>query len=394
MKLWSVALIASIAATVSCEDVTTSAPALEKRYQKVRLPKTTTTSSSSETPKPWRRTIYSDINEIVTPTVVEGVTFSAKPSTETGYPQPWISLDKNGSPKTITPVVKNGRTQKASPTYSTYFQRATTVTYSYEQLKAHNMDPEEVHQEVEFIDEDKTYVSLDPLIRCTPDRYFRKGIARDVSSEPFCTPHENVELKLGKTYFITWFPKFFDEEVEKVRLHFSYVKESIRDKGMKKRDVDAAFFTTDWIDNFHGFYPFEIQEEWLLNLFIQNVAVTIQPSTVADDEFDLLERAVKFKIMKGPKIAKKNKETRRLEDEGISNDSAYYIMLSIPSVVAVVGLCMYLFVYITKNDRDFSAVRSQVWKSQHKVLGKFKPLKKNKRYSELPQFKKHDNKLS
>lgn len=376
------------AALVLCQE--TQGPQLEKRYQKVRLPKTTTTSSTTEIPKPWIRTIYDDVVEIVTPTVIQGVTFSGKPSTETNYPQPWVSLDKLGLPKTIIPKIKNGRTENPSPTYSTYFQTATTKVYNYEELKAHNMDTDQVHEEVEYIDEDRTYVSLDPLIRCTPDRYYKLGLARVEESEPFCTPKEKTELKMGQTYFITWYSNFFADEVSKVRLHFSYVKESLKDKGMKKRDIQSAFFTTEWLENFHGFYAFEIQEEWLLDKFIQNIGVSIQADNIEDEDFDLLKNSITFKIMKGPKIARKNKETRRIEDEGISDDSAYYIILSIPSVVAVFVLCMYCFLWMNKGEREFLATRKKAWKAQHKVLGIFKPSKKNKRYSELPQYKKDD----
>lgn len=384
-------------APASTEDIasskTTQAPKLEKRYRKVRVP-TSTTSSSSEIPKPWIRTIYSSVKEIITPTVIEGVTFSGKPSKETDQPLPWVSLNKDGSPKTIKPQIKNGQTKNPSPTYSTYFQTASTTTYSYDDLKAHNMDKDATHEEVIFIDEDKTYVSLNPLIRCTPDRFYMKGLARNVESAPFCTPRENSQLKLGKTYFVTWYTKFFPDNVDKVRIHLSYVKESLREKGMHKREVDSAFFTSDWIENLDGYFPLDIQEDWLLGKFEQNVGISIQPNSITDDEFNLLTNATIFKILKGPKVAKKNKETRKLEDEGISNDSAYYIMLSIPTVVCISAIGMYIFIWLTRNDRDISAIRQKVWKSKHKVLGKFKPKSNNKKYSELPQFSKDSNKQS
>jgi hypothetical protein len=366
---------------------------LQKRYQKVRAPKSTTTTTSSETPKPWIRTIYDSVPEIVTPTVIEGVTFFAKPPENTDLPPPWVSLDKNGSPKTIRPQLKNGITKNASPTYSTYFQTATTVTYDYEQLKAHNMDPGQIHEEVEFIDEDPTYVSLNPLIRCTPERYRTQGIARDKSSAPFCTPYENVELAMGKTYFITWYTRHFPEDVEYVRLHFSYVKESLRTKGMK-RDTETAFFSSPWIENIYGFYAFEIQESWLLNDWKQQIGVSLQPRNVPDDEFDLLTNATVFKIARSTKVGKNTKESRARQDQGITDDSKYYVIMSIPSVICITALGMYIFLWITKGDRDISSVRRKVFKSQHKILGKFKPKSKNKKYSELPQFDKGGNKNS
>lgn len=369
--------------------VVSDSPQLEKRYQKVRKPKSTTTDEAEETLKPWIRTIYGSVREIVTPTVIQSVTFNQKPSTETNYPQPWISLEKDGRPKTIRPNIKNGQTRNPSPTYATYFQTPTTVVYSYDDLKAHNMDPDQVHEEVEWIDEDKTYVSLNPIIRCTPDRYFMKNLARDESSAPWCTPHDRTELRMGQTYFLTWFTKFFSDDVTKVKLHFSYVKEDYRTKGMKKRSLeDEAFFSTGWLDNINGLYPFDIQEDWLLGEFYQNIAVSIQPENVPDEEFEILTNSVIFKIMRRAKVYKKTKEEKALEDEGITDDRVYYIILSIPSVVAVAAMGMYFFTFLKRGDRDVSAIRNKFWKKQHKILGKFRGASKNKKYSELPQFDK------
>lgn len=391
MKLLSLVALAAVASAAAVSPVETSSPTitqgphLEKRYQKVRLP-TTTSSTSSETPKPWIRTIYSTVREIVTPTVIRGVTFSAKPPENTDDPLPWVSLNKFGSPVTVKPKIKNGRTEKASPDYSTYFKTATTHVYNYEELQAHNMAPDQVHEEIEFIDEDKTYVSLNPLIRCTPNRYTKQGLARDRDTAPFCTPHSGVELVMGKTYFITWYTKYFPSDVQKVRLHFTYVKESAISKGMK-RDIDRAFHTTEWIDNLHGFYAFEIDEEWFNGKPIVQVGMTIQPDNVDDDDFDLFENATVFKLALGNKVARKTKEQKALEDQGITSDSWYYVAMSIPLAVTVSGLLMYVFIQLTKKDRDFTETRYRAWKAQHKVLGKFRPSKKNKKYSELPTMK-------
>ena len=73
-------------------------------YRDVVQPKHKTTTS--EVPKPWLRTIYSTKKEIVTPTVIAGVTFSAKPQPTKDPLQPWISLDKQGLPKTIKPKMR------------------------------------------------------------------------------------------------------------------------------------------------------------------------------------------------------------------------------------------------------------------------------------------------
>lgn len=66
-------------------------------YRPVIHPKEKETTS--EEPKPWIRTVYSTKVEIVTPTVIAGVTFSAKPLATPDPLQPWVSLQKDGRPK-------------------------------------------------------------------------------------------------------------------------------------------------------------------------------------------------------------------------------------------------------------------------------------------------------
>lgn len=364
-------------------------------YRDVVQPKHKTTTS--EVPKPWLRTIYSTKKEIVTPTVIAGVTFSAKPQPTKDPLQPWISLDKQGLPKTIKPKMKNGRTENASPDYSTYFKTATTKTYSYEEVQAHNMDPNESHVEEEFVDEDDTYVSLNPIIRCTPERYSNKGPAKNIPSEPFCTPRENSQLKVGKTYFISWFTRFFEEatgdNVEKVRLHLMYVVEKAHEKGYNKRELPAAFFSSEWVDNVDGIYPLEIMEEWLQSKYERQVLLALQPSHIPDEEFQPLEHGMLIKIILGSKVFKTTKEQLALEDAGISNDSVYYVILTMPLVVVVACVGMYFFLYLNKDKRDISDVRRYVLSKKHRVIGKFKDMKKfknvkNHKYDELPLYGK------
>lgn len=71
----------------------------------------TSSSSSIKPPDPWYRTVDGQV-EIVRPTVIAGVTISAKPPKTTDPLQEWVSLDKTGKPKTIRPEIKNGRTKK------------------------------------------------------------------------------------------------------------------------------------------------------------------------------------------------------------------------------------------------------------------------------------------
>ena len=47
--------------------------------------------------------------EIVTPTIIQGVTFNAQPPSTTNGLEYWVSLKDDGSPKTIKPQMKNGQ---------------------------------------------------------------------------------------------------------------------------------------------------------------------------------------------------------------------------------------------------------------------------------------------
>lgn len=371
-------------------------------WKDVHLPMEKDKKTTSEVPKPWIRTIYSSKKEIVTPTVIGGVTFSKKPLPTPDPLEPWVSLEKDGSPKTIKPEIKNGRTNRASPTYNTYFQTLTTKTYSYEELKAHNMDPNDVYEEEVFIDEDDTYTSLNPIIRCTPDRYFKKGLAKDISSEPFCTPRENSVWKVGKTYFITWYTHFLTDEnsdkvSEEVRIHLSYVKEKLTDKGYNKRDLSATFFSSEWVKNVDGVFPITIEQDWLQGYFDRKIVVSVQPSHISDDDFDPLENGVMIHIMLGSKVAKQTEEDRVRIDAVIYDQEWYYVALTIPTVVIVAFVAMYFFLQLTRGDRDISDVTRDVLSKQHRVLGTFAKMKKyknikNHKYSELPKYNKKSTK--
>ncbi|KAH3899776.1 uncharacterized protein SCODWIG_02399 [Saccharomycodes ludwigii] len=362
-------------------------------------PKDTTTT---EAPKPWVRTIYDSAKEIVTPTVIAGITFSAEPDKESDPLKPWVSLKKDGSPVTIKPEIKNGRTKNAYPSYSTYFQNVYTTSLTYEDLgKPQNMDPDDIFEKEIFVDDDDTYTSLNPVMRCTPLSYFQKGPAKNILSEPFCSPREKTNLKVDDTYFITWYTKFFTHPVteqiaEKVRLHFTYVKEDARDKNLHKRNPEkATFFITEWLNNVDGIFPLEVQEAWLQGQAYRAILVTIQPDYINDDEFlpSTADNGLEFIIKLGSKVFKTTKEQLALQDAGIYNDSIYYIILAIPMCVVVTFVGMYFFLYLTKGNRDFSDIKSSVLKSRHRVIGRIKDIKKfrgikNHKYEELPQFKK------
>lgn len=371
-------------------------------YKDVHRPNEKKKKTTSEDPKPWKRTIYSTEIEIVTPTVIAGVTFSRKPLPTPDPLEPWVSLNKDGSPKTIKPEIKNGRTKKGHPTYTTYFQTMSTKTYSYEDLKAKNMDPHDIFEEEVYIDEDDTYTSLNPIIRCTPDRYLNKGLAKDISSEPFCTPKENSMWKVGKTYFITWYTHFLTEEnsdkvSEKVRIHLSYVKEKLSEKGYHKRDIPATFYSSEWISNVDGVFPIEIDEAWLQGYYERKIIVSVQPLHISDDEFNPLENGVMTYIMLGSKVAKTTEEEWALQDAGIYDQEWYYVALAIPTMVVIALVLMYFFLQLNSGNRDFSEITNETLSKRHKVLGTISKMKrfkniKNHKYSELPTYNKKSSK--
>lgn len=441
-----IGLVASAVLAVAVEPVEaqiTESPVLHKRYRdkiinkdwqklqddKAKLLKGESIESSSEAPRPWHRTIYGSKVEIVRPTVIAGVTFSAKPPATTNGLEPWISLDKHGAPKTIKPEYKNGHIKKSSPDYSTWFATATTVVYNKEELKAHNMGEDDVHEDVQYIPEDLTYQSLNPIIRCTPDYYAKKGLAKDVLSEPFCFPRDNAIWKMDKTYFVTWYSKFFGEDVEKVKVHLSYIKEKAKHKGMK-RDYEEkdfvkrssvmekgasisqkSFFSSDWIPNSQGFFPVTIDPEWIGGSQVYNTKalISIQPDNVSDEDFNFMSKFVVVELTKGSKVNKEHLvDVKKMEEkwrakelngeleieEGIDYEK-YITILSLPTFVAFAALGMYFFVFLNRKNVDLSHLKRRKFAGKNTTHRKIPFKKRKNEYSELPQFSnvemtKHD----
>lgn len=394
-----------------------------KEYAKLQAQRTADVeSTTTDAPKPWVRTIYSDKVEIVRPTVIAGVTFSARPPETTNGLEPWINLNKDGSPKTIKPQYKNGQFKKASPTYGTWFAAVTTVAMGKEELKAHNMADDEIFEHEKVIPEDQTYQMLNPLVRCTPDRYSNKGLGKDVSSEPFCTPQDNQNLKMDKTYFITWYSRFF-KNAKKVKIHLSFLKEHAAHKGTKrslenegsieeanitKRSSlieqgatlkEKSFFQSDWLDVEQGYYPVTIDEEWFGKEWYKKVLLSIQPEDTDIEDFDYLKNSIVIEISKGAKVSKEHlTDYKKLEEKWRKQElnvaieegpdfEKYIIMMSVPTCVAIFALGMYLFVMYNNKNLDLSHLRRKKAAGK-KTLHRRIPFKKKKNtYSELPQYK-------
>lgn len=413
---------------------TTTAAGLFKRYKMVHNgPPTTTTTATP--PARWLLTVLETKVVMVTPTVIGGVTFSAKPPATTDGLEPWVLLKKDGTPKTIKPKGKNGRIQNKLPDYSTWFQQAVTKTHHRDTIHEHDLADDEHFEEVSYLPETDPYVGLNPIMRCTPDSYFKKGLAKDILLAPFCSPQENQHVMFGKVHFITWYTKHFGSDVGKVRIHLAFVSESARDRHMNQKrgwfglggeeneegdaevpedDVAAAagagvaksgslkpaivdhrgakdqngeftptgvapaFFLSEWMLNRDGVYPLEVQEEWISNTHsYHKILIAVQPDNVPDDEFDLLTNSTKVNLSYGAIVGKTTKEHRRLEDEGPPAENAYYIAAALPTMVVILACGMYFLLWITRKSRDVSHLTKY-----RRKLSRFG----NKRASELPQF--------
>lgn len=447
MKPLSLALLAAVAsaATVSVASVDaqiTAGPVLEKRYKEVvvnkdykhlqLLKKHGTTSAAPL--KAWVRTIYETKVEIVTPTVVAGVTFSAQPPATTDGLEPWVSLNNDGSPKTIRPKMKNGVIKNKSPDYSTWFQTATTVRYTKEELKAHNMADDEVFEHEQLIPEDLTYHALNPILRCTPDFYKHKGMAKDVSPEPFCFPRDNSVLYFGRTYFVTWYHRFFDDNVRNVKLHLSFVKELARQKGLKrglpepevaeekraaemekggemgldKRSVviekggsmgKVSFFTSDWLPKDAGMLALDIDEEWFDDAdFSRKVLISLQPDSVDDADFAHMDNYVVVEVARRAKVSKGHQEDitaqeerQRMKalygdnyeiEEGLDYEK-YVIIMTMPTCVLLAAVGMYFFVRYNARGHDLTFLKKVKFAKRKRTR---LPRRNDSQYTELPQW--------
>lgn len=334
-----------------------------------RPPKTT---SSSESLKPWPRTRNGKF-ELVTPTVVDGITFSASPKDSYKTPPPWVSLKKDGRPKTIKPKIKGGDVKNDWPDYDTYFDVPVTKTHDLSKvIEGH--EGERYFKEVKLVPEDKADKYLNPLIRCTPDRYFnRRGGKKN--SDPFCTPTQNSHILLDQVHWVTWYTRYFDDD-EKVRLHMAYVEDT--GETIQKRDGKvggaAEFFTSEWTPN-DGFFPLEIEEDWLLGQYEQLAVLGIQPESVDESEFNLLNGTI-VKIRKGPTVIRGDKQ-EKLTVKPLSDDGIIMALLSIPTVILFFGFCYMMFVYCTKEKRTFNT----------RELRQLSKQNRHHKYSRLPSHR-------
>lgn len=373
-----------------------------------------TTKSPVPQLKPWIRTRTlpsTTITQLVTPTIWGGVTFSASPRTHSKVPLPWLSLDKEGQIKTISPKVKNGVTQNLSPNYGTWFDDVVTETVNLK-TKMENVKEDTHHVQIEHVHEDTTDRELNPIIRCTPDRYFKKKRrAKRVSSQPFCTPREGARFFLDSTYWISWYTKYF-KDVEKVRLHLAYVslnkygkvgkrdfipgdnydqqqeEQNVQEHELFKRDTEQAFWTSEWISNLDGVFPLEITEDMFEGMPVQDIMLTIQPEDVPDEDFSLITNGTYIKLYRQPIKGTGEKKIPQLpnlgkkfrnEDEGDgSTDSVMYLALTIPTILVVVFVVLMMLNMLFRRNRTWKSVRIKS-KRKGNLFGRG-----NNKYSKLP----------
>lgn len=385
--LVSASYVVSVPATLT-KDVAESALAapvtLERRVDD------TQTTEPPVAPKLWirvRTLPTTTVTELVTPTIWGGVTFSASPRSHSKTPLPWLSLDREGKVKTISPQLKNGITQNGSPHYGTWFDEIVTETINLK-TAIEGVSDDTIHEQEKHIVEDTTDRELNPIIRCTPERYFnKKRRGRKLKSEPFCTPREGSRLLLDSTYWISWYTKSFPD-ADKVRLHLAYIELNKygkigkrdfipdQDSGLAKRDTDNAFWSSDWLPNLDGVYPLTITDDMFQDMPVQNIMLTVQPDYIMDDEFNLVNGTY-MQIFRRPiKGSGRSAAKIRTEDEG-SSDSLLYIAMTIPTILVVFFVFFMVFNFCVRNNRSWKSVRVKSRRTS-KLFGK-----KNK-YSKLP----------
>ncbi|CAN3502362.1 PMA1 stabilization in the Golgi protein 1 [Diutina catenulata] len=388
---------------------------VNKEYQKLQEQKENLekgiTSTSDEPPSPWVYTQSDDVKRIITPTVVGTVTLFTQPPKKDADLAPWVSLKKNGEPKMIKPKRAGDGVKNGPPDYGTWFATPTTVE--------HEIDGE-VHAIKEMVDRNEEEHRFDPVLRCTPERYGKKGVAKNQETKPFCTPiDEGKPYLVNETYFITWYSGFYKNEedddrvAEKVKLHISGVKQAAHRVGLKRSvELDAGgkvlatpVFTSDWISNTRGWYALKINEEWLGKMEERKLLLSLQPDYMDDEEFNHVENHVVIGVRrKTIKTKDKNVDLDKMQqkmankylgldiEEDEDSYEKYYVALTIPTAVCLAGLFMYLFVFINRKSTDLSGVRRRTFARENTTKKKLPWKKKTAGYTELPQYNntKHD----
>ncbi|KAK9234955.1 hypothetical protein V1525DRAFT_411388 [Lipomyces kononenkoae] len=305
--------------------------------------------------RPWTRTAPSGTKETVTPFIVEGITISPRPAVVTPtVAVPWISLKNNGAPVTIKPNVKDGYTKNASPTYGTWFAEETgavdaigsSTTASVAEESAVAKDTNALTTVMNGRYYEGEFERLNPIIRCTPERYLEQG---DLA--PLCSPTSSSELLSGHAYFVTWYSRYFNSTQVRINLldydTLSITSPSaIHDKSVEKSLKEFAFFTSEWVDNELGYYILEIDPKWIGKPFSKSVYIHIESPVEAADDLDVTHAPL-VTLMKGPKAMR---NTQRYEEQTLE------MAATIPLCVLVFCVFLAAFHFCTRRSRKIGNI--------------------------------------
>ncbi|KAI0465022.1 hypothetical protein LJB42_000239 [Komagataella kurtzmanii] len=251
-------------------------------------------------------------NEKITPTVIDGVTLSASPVTNSATP--WVSLDSSGIPYGVTPSVKDGTTISASPTPS-----ASSFP---------------------------TPDAVPPVLRCMNDRV----PPDNTMAYPFCVQN-GTEFLIGETYWITWDPSYWGgDDITRVKLQI---------RAYPLKDDEDPVFVTEWISNADGYYIFESKASnmrtgsagWgFLNITPQTTSET--KATYVGTKSGPLVRILRSKSEADFAISRVPSDNGLSKSKGSSNNAKVIApAVAIPVVVLIfVGFGVYW--YINKQKKQ------------------------------------------
>ncbi|KAK9370085.1 hypothetical protein V1509DRAFT_645305 [Lipomyces kononenkoae] len=310
--------------------------------------------------RPWTRTAPIGTKETVTPFIVEGITISPRPAVVTPtVAVPWISLKNNGAPVTIRPKVKYGYTENASPTYCTWFAEetgtgivtsdevgnSTTTSFAEESAVPQETNAPKTVMNGRYYEGE--FERLNPIIRCTPERYLEQG---DLA--PFCSPASSSELLSEHAYFVTWYSRHFNSTTVRINLleydTLSITSPSaIHDNSVEQNLKEFAFFTSEWVDNELGYYILEIDPKWIGKTFSKSVYIHIESPAEAADDLDVA-RTPLVTLMKGPKAMRSSPQ--RYEEQTLE------MAATIPLCVLVFCVFLVAFHFCTRKSRKIGNI--------------------------------------
>ncbi|VEU24437.1 DEKNAAC105662 [Brettanomyces naardenensis] len=264
------------------------------------------------TDKIWTST-SSGRNVLVTPTAIDGVTISGSPVTASATP--WNSLDSSGIPYRVTPTVSDGTTTKVSPT-------PTASDY-----------PEPTG-------------GAPPVLGCINERVPSSGTL----GYPFCIAN-GTELVVGETYWITWDPTYWGGDIDRVRLQT--IQYPIQDN-------DDALFTSDYISNNNGFYPWLIKSSYKAGEGYFWLTITPLVTSQSTAEHVGTKSGPLLRIIDSVNDAT-TKITRVPSDNGLqsstsssSNKAKVIAPAVVVPVVAIIFIGLGIFYYLNHKGKEIS----------------------------------------